>query len=424
MGASRLYIKSATIENFRTFERLTWSLGEVTRPGWHVVLGPNGAGKSSFLRALSLALIGPNQAQGTRLDFSQLVRVGSKTATISVELEGGAGFDSWSGSGLTPRDPKIVAGIEFEGGDAIKPARNSNHADRTVWGGKEKGWFSAGFGPFRRFSGGNPEYIRLYNSHPKLARHLSIFGEDVALTEALEWLKQLRFRELESSPSGRSFLKLVQDFVNQEGFLPFGARLLEINSRDVVFVDGNGTEIPVLDMSDGYRSILSMIFELIRLIHDAYGESVVFAGDGATIAVPGVVLIDEVDVHLHPNWQRTLGPWLCKHFPNVQFIVTTHSSFICQQAAAGSVWRLPDPGSGQDLKRVEGEELTRLLYGDATLALETPAFGVLQNRSELGEALLAELAELNMRAHHGGLDAKQAKRRAHLQAALLPVLPA
>ena len=49
----------------------------------------------------------------------------------------------------------------------------------------------------------------------------------------------------------------------------------------------------------------------------------------------GVVLIDEVDVHLHVSWQRSIGFWLKKHFPNVQFIVTTHSPFVCQAADPG-----------------------------------------------------------------------------------------
>ena len=46
----------------------------------------------------------------------------------------------------------------------------------------------------------------------------------------------------------------------------------------------------------------------------------------------GVVLIDEIDAHLHPEWQREIGFWLKRHFPNIQFIVTTHSPIICQAA--------------------------------------------------------------------------------------------
>ena len=53
------------------------------------------------------------------------------------------------------------------------------------WG-HGNGWFSVAYGPFRRFAGGNPEWAKVFYSQPKLGAHLSVFGEDVALTEALE----------------------------------------------------------------------------------------------------------------------------------------------------------------------------------------------------------------------------------------------
>jgi len=282
------------------------------------------------------------------------------------------------------------------------------------------GWFSAGFGPFRRFTGGNSDFHKLYSSHPRLARHLSVFGEDVALTEALTWLRDLRFKQLESQGQN-TLLDRVKNFINQEGFLPFGAKLIEVNSEQVVFRDGAGVAIPVLELSDGYRSVLSLTFELIRQMAACFPNHELFDETGTTIIIPGVVLIDEVDVHLHPNWQRAIGPWLCRLFPQVQFIVTTHSPFVCQQAT--SVWKLPDPGSDEDFKRLRGEELTRLLYGDATLALETPAFGLISNRSDDANALLDELATLNRKAAQGQLDEAGIAKRTELQNLLRPVLP-
>ena len=58
------------------------------------------------------------------------------------------------------------------------------HAARTLWGGGS-GWFSASFGPYRRFSGGDQQMNALYYSHPRLAPHLSALGEQVATGEAL-----------------------------------------------------------------------------------------------------------------------------------------------------------------------------------------------------------------------------------------------
>ncbi|MFZ4701025.1 MAG: AAA family ATPase, partial [Candidatus Methylumidiphilus sp.] len=292
----------------------------------------------------------------------------------------------------------------------------------TLWGDKN-GWFSCGFGPFRRFIGGNSDLRTLYYSHPKLARHLSVFGEDVALTEAMVWLRDLKFKQLElySGRNKNTLFDKIKNFVNQDGFLPFGAKLQEVTSEQIVFLDGNDTPIPMLELSDGYRSVLSLTFELIRLMHSCLQNHELFNSEGTEVIVPGVVLIDEVDVHLHPNWQRSIGPWLCRHFPKVQFIVTTHSPFVCQQAT--SVWKLPDPGSDEDFKRVQGEELTRLLYGDATLALETSAFGLEQNRSDKANELLDELAALNLKASSGQLNDQEANRHKELKTLLQPVLP-
>ena len=69
-----------------------------------------------------------------------------------------------------------------------------------------------------------------------------------------------------------------------------------------------------------------------------------------------------------------------------------------------------------------GEELTRLQLGDATLALETHAFGLEQNRSDRANELLDELAKLNIKASSGQLGDQEAKRRKELKTLLQPVL--
>lgn len=90
-------------------------------------------------------------------------------------------------------------------------------------------------------------------------------------------------------------------------------------------------EMIVDDLSDGFRSILSMVadlaYRMVRLNP--------FLGRRAILDTPGIVLIDEIDMHLHPSWQQTVLLDLQKAFPKVQFIVTTHSPQVL-----GSV--LPD----------------------------------------------------------------------------------
>ena len=107
-----------------------------------------------------------------------------------------------------------------------------------------------------------------------------------------------------------------------------------------------------------------------------FGHDKIFdPADPSKIIVPGVVLIDEIDAHLHPTWQRRIGFWFRKHFPNIQFIVTTHSPLICQAAEVGSVWHLPTPGSGEQLQQVTGDTLRRLIYGNVLEAYGTEVFG-------------------------------------------------
>ena len=89
-------------------------------------------------------------------------------------------------------------------------------------------------------------------------------------------------------------------------------------------------ELPLEAMSDGARSVISMAadiaYRMARLNPDL--------GEDVTLNTPGVVLIDEVDMHLHPSWQQTVVNDLRNAFPQVQFIVTTHSPQVLTSVPA------------------------------------------------------------------------------------------
>jgi hypothetical protein len=238
----------------------------------------------------------------------------------------------------------------------------------------------------------------------------------VALTEGLRWLQQLQFKKLEGDAAG-ALLAPLKKFINQPGFLPHHAQLEKITSREVLFVDGNGYHVPVEELSDGYRSILSMTFELIRQLAACYGPKRVFhPKDPTKVDVPGVVLIDEVDAHLHPTWQRKVGLWFRTHFPKMQFIVTTHSPLVCQAAEVGTVWRLPRPGTDEEARQVTGVELDRLIFGNVLDAYGTGLFGEDVSRSEKSKQRLQRLAELNLKEMRKGLSAAERKEQASLRA--------
>lgn len=92
-------------------------------------------------------------------------------------------------------------------------------------------------------------------------------------------------------------------------------------------------EMIVDDLSDGFRSVISMVadlaYRMVRLNPQL--------GEDAVVGTPGIVLIDEVDMHLHPFWQQTVLLDLQKAFPKVQFIVTTHSPQVLSSVPAASI---------------------------------------------------------------------------------------
>ncbi|MBK9266318.1 MAG: AAA family ATPase [Polyangiaceae bacterium] len=418
-----MYLKKIGIENIRSIEHLMWEVSKDDAAGWHVIIGDNGAGKSTVLRAIALALVGPREAPALRQDWNDWLKRGTNKGEIWLAVDWEPKFDRFSGKGNKPSPTKQNVNLTL----AIMradPATVVLHvpdvipaADRHVWG-PGAGWFSASYGPFRRFSGGDKDQEKLFYSNPKLARHLSVFGESIALSECLVWLKNLHYKFLEGDPEG-DLLEPVKKFVNQSDFLPHDTRLESVSSKGVRFVDGNRCEVDVESLSDGYRSILSMTFELIRQLAATYGADAIFAKDDPTkIVVPGVVLVDEIDAHLHPTWQRRIGQWFCDHFPMIQFIVTTHSPLVCQSAYKGSIFRLPRPGSEEKPAMVTGLERDRLLYGNVLDAYGTGAFGDVAAQSDKALEMLERLAMLNQKELTEGLTRAERQEQRKLRAIL------
>ncbi len=243
---------------------------------------------------------------------------------------------------------------------------------------------------------------------------------------ALSWRYRIANRHWLSAEKnfqgvGQELLDPLIQFINQEDFLPSGVRLKEISPKQIVFTDAAGVSIPVQDLSDGYRSILSMTFELIRELYFAFGSSAVFdPDDPKQVRASGVVLIDEIDAHLHPTWQKRIGFWLCEHFPNIQFIVSTHSPLICQAAEHGSILLLPRSGTDEKARLLDGNEFKRVVYGNVLDAYGTDAFGAeaANTRSPTAQGMRDRLAQLNNKELIKGLDEAERKQQVQLRAAL------
>ena len=423
-----MYIKRVEIENVRSLKSLIWKIDEDQCPGWHVIIGDNGSGKSTFLKAISFVLVF-DEVFGLRQNWNELLTKNSNEGNILVDILHDEKIDNFSlfvkyylknSCRLEVLLKKNNGEVNLDYEKEYSPKENLFPSRFILTG--SKGLFSCSYGPFRRFSGGDKDYQDSFKSYPRLTAHLSIFGEKVALTECLDWLQQLRFKQLEKKEEG-NLLNSIIEFVNQSDFLPFNARIKDISSDGVTFIDGNNCELPVEELSDGYRSILSMTFDLIRQLVRVYGFDQVFdPNDPTKIIAPGVVLIDEIDVHLHPTWQRRIGIWFREHFPKIQFIVTTHSPLICQAASVGTVYRLPQPGSDEQGEMITGQMLDRLLYGNVLDAYGTEVFGEGITRSEKSKQNLARLAKLNQKAKHEPLTETEEEERQKLKA-MMPSNP-
>ncbi|RWP75836.1 AAA family ATPase [Mesorhizobium sp.] len=428
-----MHISRLRMSNIRSINDFELSLNSEEFAGWHVILGDNGAGKSTVIRSIALSSIGPLESQALRQDWSNWLQNGRDSGRIEADIVS-SDHDSWVGKGKTS-NATIKANIAFQlhSGNGVDSAQASTltgkveppkfsgrMTDRTIWG-TGTGWFSASFGPYRRFSGGDLSYDRMFYSNPRAAPHLSAFGEDVALTEALRWLQQLHVRSLEGNELDQRVKDAIVDFVNKFDFLPHKAKIDEISSEKITIKDGDLNVVSVNQMSDGYRSILSLTFELLRQMFRQYGAETVLKNldnNLGAITLPGVVAIDEIDAHLHPAWQKRIGEWFVTRFPQVQFFVTTHSPIICQAAAKGSVWRLPTPGTTEEAGRVTGDDLNKLIYGSILDAFGTQFFGIGVTRSDASKEKLLELARLNRKSLSEQLDTSDQNKLEELRATL------
>ena len=422
-----MYIKHLKIENLKSISKFEMDFPKPA--GWHVIIGDNGAGKSSVAMGIAFGLNGSNE-DVFKIDWNAFVKNKQKRFEIKFKMQ----LDDLDFKAIYKRIDESYhfhllreksKGTYWRGGISLFPHQinlwkqlqdqsSTNSIEFNTLSENEKtlatmqipnddlniGWFFAGFGPFRRFSGG--EYDKkLEISNPRASAVISLFDEKYTLSEVLNWLRELNYRKLEGNNKSKNTLKNLINFLNKGGLLPFGTKLTKVSSEGVFFKDGNGNEVEINQLSDGFRSILSLTFELIRLLIRFYDEEKVFKnfknGD-YTIDLSGVVIIDEIDAHLHPTWQTRVGQWFTKYFPQLQFIVTTHSPLICRAAENGSIWRLSAPGSEIPSGEITGADKDRLIYGNILDAYSTDVFGENLERSENGFTKLKRYSYLSQKA--------------------------
>lgn len=300
---------------------------------WTVLIGDNGVGKTTILRAIALALLPTEVAQAwVGMLPPPLVRIGAESVGARVELR--LGERSWLF--------ELVAG----------KVTDSPRLD---------GVFLAGYGPHRgSVHGGSsePEYT------PRWAVN-TLFDDVATLTHPERWLKDFGYRATELNGADRRFFDALRITIAR--LLP-GVDRIEVTSTEGARVHGPRFDgVPLTALSDGYLTTAAWILDLVaRWAAWARARKLAVDGDFAA-QMTGLVLVDEIDLHLHPQWQRDLIRRLRDLFPNLSFVATTHNPITLLGAGPGEICVLRRTEAGvtatfRDLP--PGADADRVLTGD------------------------------------------------------------
>lgn len=331
-------IKAITLNNFRCFENLKIELND----GLTVIVGNNGVGKSSILDAISIAI-------GTFLaGFDSVSTIG-----ISKEDAHYKFYDMGSVIDVQSQFPVIILSEGCVDGKPLVWKRElSSSTGRTrIVDAKEMTFQSAEYQ--KRISSGDKNLIlpilsyygtgRLWaQKKEKVAsEQLYKFSRLIGYTDCLaaesneklmlKWFEKMTIQEAQNKTVSPEFSAvkqaMVKCFQGITGYSNVDMLFnLDTHNIDIRYEDHVGTHLtfPMMTLSDGYKSTLCLVADI------AYRMAILnpqLLGD-VTQKTSGIVLIDEIDLHLHPLWQQRIIKDLTAIFPLVQFIVSTHSPTI------------------------------------------------------------------------------------------------
>ena len=368
-----MYIDSVEIRYLKLLEDFKLSFvdddGSVRK--WTVIIGKNGTAKTSILQAIALAAAGRLQVNKLASHVVAHLRDRRKTSAImrvraDFRFEGAAADVGShpmlrralatterlrSAVHLRPGSATLGAGSFYvdESGERVEVELSrrdfSDPLDDARAQKKRTGWFMAGYG-VSRFLPDPSQLARL--EQPSIERMQPLFQHTAGLTS-------LRFIDWLEPQKGKLFAKVLRDTLTKvhelvpdlenielrgQGGVKSAGQLID-NDRFQLRLGTKKHKLPAVALSHGYQSVIAWIADLIG--HMMYECEV---GIGAE-DMRGVVLLDEIDLYLHPVWQGGLVFALRQTFPNIQFIATTHSPVILASLRPNEIVRVgQDPDSG------------------------------------------------------------------------------
>ncbi len=335
------YFLSLEVENVRCFGKgqlLDFSDGNGKPRQWNIILGNNGVGKTTLLRSL--------------VAVSALEETAGEVLSEPDEPYGKPGFDAPPASAWNPqrndgREDSVFY-VSFASGAVLQepagPAtkhkmhffyhqlwRRHTLLRKSAYGGLVCYAYGAG----RKMAGTQ------LSRREKTSNHETLFNENAALLNPEEWLLNAEFSSLKGDKKSKGYLKAVQDTLLS--ILPevegFRSQTEGVFNKTILFKTPFG-EVPFTELSLGYQTMIAWLVDFSVRLFERYPDST------NPLAEPAVLLVDEIDLHLHPKWQRQLIRFLTNIFPNTQFIVTAHSPLIVQEATHANLFVLKREGDG------------------------------------------------------------------------------
>lgn len=359
-----MQIKNLRIENFKIFQNL-----ELVFDGRSTILfGINGVGKSSVLSAIAyifrvfLNQINPAQSKAFESLQDDIIHIGGDSLEIqaTVTLE-----DDYLLSRYYKRTVKNTRTSEATYPKANYAIFRENF--RKLYLEDELSGM-----PVFVYYGTNravldiPDRIRIKHQFDKLSALERAADQKTDFRAFFEWFRDreadeiLRMKDTENYEYSDPALHCVRKAI--EAMIGDVKGLTVKRSPVRMVVDKGGREIRVDMLSDGEKCTLAMIGDLARRLILANP-----AMDNP-LEGKGIVLIDEIELHMHPSWQRRILSILKEVFPNIQFIVTTHSPQVLGEA--DNVFRIISLSLDSDGNGVGTDRIERMDGFDSNMILE------------------------------------------------------
>lgn len=349
-----MYVTEATLSNFRCLEALTVPFehadGKIDFPRLTLLAGINGRGKTSILCGLAIGLMGW-ALEGYRSYYN--VYRGADQAIIDIFV------DPSSDDELALFDSDTEFTLAITSYDTIEKIADEEFPPEllpVMRDERDPRLFIAGYGASRQVE--TEAYdpgIRKQLGHARYRRVASLLLPHYTLVPFGSWLPKL-------DKKGRDKIgKIVNKLLPDDG-LKFDPNA----KNELYFYREKGKNLPFAVLSDGYKAFLGWVGDLLFHLQECS------TGRTPIDEMPGIVLVDEIDLHLHPRWQQEVVGKLVRAFPKLQFILTTHSPLVVGSVQKSNVRVLHETMGVIEISTLEQE--VRGLTSDQILL--SPSFGL------------------------------------------------